>query len=715
MKRLSGSCALLLLLTLGISACDEDEPTPSKDMGRQDMMVAKEDMQPDLKEDMPPEAQGPVLRFDVGGEDFFDAPFPSDVKLTAEGKVDFAQWKIAYERKVLPLWFDASKELLEGWSPISGVFVSFDAAIDPSSLPKDAKSSIETSVAWPSVFLMDVDESSPDKGKLLPLECRFTQKAGVLTPGNLLGCMSPMGIVRRIKNRYAFVITKNLKDAQGQSVQAPEQLLKLMGGEDLKAGERTFAAAPTAQAKEVILKAGLSEDDLVAINVFTTGDPKSRLRKVNEFYRALPEPTLDRSKGIKLIETYDDFVVLEAYYTVPIVQEGDFPYSAPPAGKLKLNAGGEVEQVGEQSIRVFITVPRGPMPDAGYPLLVYMHGSGGVARELIDRGPQPDTMTPAPAGTGPGGVVAKFGVAGFAADFQFHGMRFDPPDTSGLKLYNLIDNPRATVDNFIVAANEVTLHARLMKGLTLDPKEIEPKSEAMRLLSAGADGLIRFDADRFAAMGQSMGSTIGLPALTIDREIDAGIFSGSGGILIEIAVTSMKPVNVGGALRLLLRYGQQPLDQFDPVLHAVQHVWDYVDPVVHAEHVFLNPHEGVPAKHAIQHSGKLDGYFTPSSRAAFSLALGAPLVEPLVEPEALERMAWGGQGQPVQTPLQANMPSGVTALVVQYEPQVLDGHNVAYQRQDAQDQYGCFIKSLSKDKAPTFKSAEQSTPANCQP
>lgn len=686
----------ILAASLFFIGCDDGDPTTPS-------------------EDMEPAAKGAMLRFDVRQEDFFDAPFPSDVKLTAEGKVDLRTWTKANAQRILPLWFDAGYELLTGWSLVSGVFTAFDQGIDPASLPKDADASVALSAAQaPSVFLMDVDPASPDKGKALPLDCHYKDEAGVLTPANLLGCMSPMGVVRRPNTRYAFVITKSLKDKEGRSVEAPAQLKALMDGQMVEGKEgRMFDGAPTKAAKQVIVEAGVAEDQLVAINVFTTGDPLSRLRKVNAFYEALPEPTLDATKGVKLIETYDDYVVLEAYYTVPIVQEGDFPYNNTPAGKLKLNDEGEVEQVSEQSIRVFITVPRAPMPERGYPLLMYMHGSGGVARELIDRGPMPDTMTDAPAGTGPGGVVARFGVAGFAADFQFHGTRFSPRDTTGLKLYNLFGNPRATVDNFIVAANEVTLHARLLKGLTLDPKDIEPKQEAMQLLSPGPDGLIRFDADRFAAMGQSMGSTIGVPAMTIDKTTDAGIFSGSGGILIEIAVTSMKPLDVNKALRTFLRYGDQPLDQFDPALHAVQHVWDYVDPVVHARHVFKEPHAGVPAKHVIQHSGLMDGYFTPTSRAALSLALGAPLVKPVVEPEAFEQLRWGGLSEAIEVPVQGNGQGGVTAVVTQYEPQVLDGHNVAYQRQDTQDQYGCFIKSLSRDQAPTLRSAEDSTPASC--
>ena len=708
--------ASALAIALSMTACSDPEPAKPSDPLKDMTPGAPLDQGPD--QDMTPDQpgpSGPVLQYAPDEEDFFAAPFPSDVKLDAQGKIDLSAWKAAMGRRVLPLWFEAGKELLDGWSPISGVFWALDAEIDPKTLPQTVQASVATDPAWPSVFLMDVDPSSPDKGKLLPLECRFTAKAGPLTPPNLLGCMSPLGVVRRVKTRYALVVTRGLKDAQGQSVTSSEAMRAQLRGEAVPGRGRMISGEPTAQARQVIVDAGLPAEQIVAINVFTTGDPTARLRQVNAFYQALPEPTLDRAKGVKLVETYDDYVVLEAYYDVPIVQEGTFPYSAPPEGKLKLNAQGQIEQVGTQSIRVFISVPRSAQPPDGFPLLMYLHGSGGVARELMDRGPMPDAMSAAPAGSGPGGVAARFGVAGFAADFQFHGMRYSPPDSTGLVLYNLFGNPRATVDNFIVAANEVTLHARLMRGLRLKAQDIEPAEEAARQIDFGPSGELRFDDARFAAMGQSMGSTIGLPAMTVDRVTDAAIFSGSGGVLIEIAVTSMKPVDVNRILRTFLRYGDSPLDQYDPALHAVQHVWDFVDPTVHARHVFSSPYEGVAPKHVIQHSGLMDGYFTPSSRAAFSLALGTPLVTPVLEPEALERMALGGLGEPVQPPLRGNAASGVTALVVQYSPEVLDGHNVAYQLRAAQDQYGCFIKSLSKDAAPIFRSVSDSTPERCEP
>lgn len=687
-------------------ATEEDMESPAEDMG---------DGEGDMTSDMSEPVSGARVRYAPTSDAFFDLPFPSDARLDAQGKIKLSSWEQANRNNIIKLWFAAADELLDGWSTVTGVFVTFDAPIDTATLPQTIEASTSTEGGWPSVFLADVDPDSPERGRLFPLECQFNTIEGRLRIANQLGCKSPFGIVRRANTRYAFVVTDALRAADGEPVSADEPMQALLRGEDVAGKDGMIAAAPYTEALDFLASEGLARERVAAVTLFTTGDPTARLLRVNAFYEALPEPELDRSKGITVVRQHEDFVVLAAYYDVPIVQEGDFPYDSPPEGKIKFDEQGEVVQVDTQSIRVYITLPRAPMDAGGYPLLMFLHGSGGVAEQLLDRGPvSPQGMAP-PAGQGPAAVIAPYGIAGFAADFQFHGMRFDPPDTTGLKLYNLLGNPRATVDNFIVAANEVTLHARLMANLTIDPAEITGLPQDFIDVSASPDGLIRFDDARFATMGQSMGSTIGLPAATVDRVTDAAIFSGSGGVLIEIAMTSTQPAEIAKLLRLALRYKEdEPIDQFDPLLHALQHVWDYVDPVAHAHRVFEQPFDGVPPKHVLQHSGLTDGYFSPDSRAAFSAACGVDLVNPVLEPEALDVMGLVGHGEALSTPASGNGANGVTAVVRQYEPSVLDGHHVAYQRDDAKAQYACFIKTLGDDGPPTLYSAGQSAVDRCE-
>ncbi|MEC9400688.1 MAG: alpha/beta hydrolase [Myxococcota bacterium] len=703
-------------------APDDGMPDAStEEMGNEADMAEGSDMPADMPVDMTAQPDmtvpmsGARLLYDPASEDFFSLPFPSDARLDAEGKFSLAAWSQAYRNPTLKLWFDAGDELLDGFSTIAGVFLTFDAPIDTATLPTSVQESMSTENGWPSVFLADVDPDSPDRGKLFPIECQFNTFDGKLRVANQLGCKSPFGVVRRTNTRYAFVVTDKLHAADGEVIGAGDAMASLLSGQDVQGKDRMIAAAPYTEALSFLGEQGLDTSKVVALSLFTTGDPTARLKRVHDFYDTLPTPSLDPDKPVQFVRAFDDYVVLAAFYTVPIVQDGDFPYSRAPDGKIKFGADGEVEQVDSQSIRVYLTIPRRVMPENGYPVLMFLHGSGGVAEQLMDRGPYSPQGQPPAQGLGPAAVVAPYGIAGFAADFQFHGMRFDPPDTTGLKLYNLLNNPRATVDNFLVAANEVVLHARLLSALTIDPDTIVNLPEGMIDIGAVEDGLMRFDDARFVTMGQSMGSTIGLPAINIDKITAGTILSGSGGVLIEIAVTSEQPVNVGALLRTLLRYDdEEPLDQFDPVLHAIQHVWDLVDPMAHAHRAVLEPYEGFSPKHILQHSGLQDGYFSPQSRAGLSTALGLDLVEPVKEPVALEIMALGGHGEPIMTPAHNNA-GEVTAVAVQYEPSVLDGHHVAYQRDDAKAQYACFVYTTGEQRSPVLASPEQATPETCTP
>jgi hypothetical protein len=406
-------------------------------------------------------------------------------------------------------------------------------------------------------------------------------------------------------------------------------------------------------------------------------------------------------------------VVIKGSYDIEVIQQGDYPFRRPPEGKIVFDENGDPVPQFTDTIPFLITLPKTPMPADGFKTLIFMHGSGGQAQQLIDRGPKPSVDQPAPHGSGPGGVVAKYGMAGFAADFPLHGTRYSPPDTSGLKLYNLIGNPRATVDNFLVSANEVARHGRLLASLEIDPA-IAPND----VLDAGAseDGMIRFDRDSLTMMGQSMGSTIGLPGLTVSEEIDAGILSGSGGTLIEVALEANRPVNVKALLEQVLQLrDDEELDRFSPLLHGLQHLWDYVDPIVHARYAVREPLPDMPRKHWIQHSEVDDGYFSVESRTALSGALGLPFAQPVEEQEAIEIMTTIApeHDQPLALPIQGNLEGGVTGVVAMYQPSVLDGHNVAYQVDDAMAQYACFAKTVGGGEAPVFTAPADAEPATC--
>lgn len=657
--------------------------------------------------DAGPEVVGRQVRFDVDSEAYFDLPIPSDVRSIDGFAGVYSSWPGAEGIDILEKWFDAADTRLEGWGVIGGIFAHFDGALDPATVIEDEDASLNFDEGAPSIFLVDVDPQSSEQGRVLPIACEYRPEAGTYHEAHMVACLSPFGVVRRVNTRYALVFSDALQDEEGAPIVRSADLDRLLNGEDVGAVD----GEPYLQAMEVIEDLGVEPDAVRGMTLFTTHDPTVRLRTINAWFNEVEEPQVNEEPGFELVEVFDDYVVLRATYDVPTVQTGSRPYSSPPSGSLALDEDGALMQVDTQTIRFFVSVPRQAMPEGGFPVLMYMHGSGGRAEELFERGPKPDADTDAPPGSGPAGVVAPYGVAGFAADFNLHGTRHTSPDTTGLMLYNLIGNPGAAVDNFNVAASEITLHARLLQELTIDP------AVAPEYLDAGdaSDGLIRFAGDRISAMGQSMGSTIGLPALTIDRNIAAGVYSGSGGVLIEVALKSVKPVNVGDALRVAIRMNpREELNRFDPILSAVQHVWDLVDPVAHGRHLLEEPHQGVPAKQALQHSGIDDGYFSPGSRAAFSVAMGGEIVEPLLEEEALEWMRWVGRDQVLELPVAGNR-DGVTAVVTQYEPEVLDGHNVAYQVAEAQAQYGCFVSRVRAGEATELRSVEASSVEACAP
>lgn len=588
------------------------------------------------------------VRYEPGSDDFWAMPLPSDERLQADGSYDLERFP-GKRTALSAMWLKAAdKRMRGGWSTTSGVFFTTSAAVDPATLTDE------------SAYLLSLDD-----GARVPLSAReFTADAGSLRPANLVGLIPVLGFPRRPLTRYAAVLTDAVKDVSGVPL----------------GRSAAFHDAFTRGDGFAPLRARAGAEHVVGATVFTTLDPSAQLRKLVEWEEAQPAPV---ASGFVAAETYPAFQVVVGAYTVPKLQSGERPGD----GLIEWESDGVPRVSGEQRTRVVLSIPRTPMPAAGFPLMLYFHGSGGEAYEVIDRGPLPLTDPPPrpgtpPPGSGPAKYLAEAGIAALGFDFPLHGKRKDPPDTSGLELYDLFGDIDGTIDNMDIAAMEAVLVSRLAVGLRI-PAGVSP------LIS----GEVKFDPARLTVMGHSMGSTIAIPVASFDPRVRAFVFSGSGGSMIDVALSTTYPQTLKNFAELLLDFpADQHLWHGHPAVHAFQMLWDLTDPTNKAPFVTKGPRPGLQPKPYLQFAGQIDGYFHPLAQQSVIVPLGGQLVGEVVEP--LHEAALKLDGRAVAAyPLKGNL-NGVTAGVVQYATPFELGHYVVFDLDDCRAQWLCFVETV---------------------
>jgi len=632
-------------------------------------------------------------RFDSSSSDFWALPLPSDLRIQEDGSTDLEEWPGDWSSDLLTIWLrSANDRLRNGWGLTPGVFVQLTGPIDPDSLPADAAASTRSDA---TVFLLDVDPDSPERGQRIPVDVSFWPDGDVLAPPNLLAAVPVPGFERRPQTLYALVITSGVRDI------GRERLGRSRAFHD--AFEDTGDAPRDAVINLRIMRAGLATQDfdlgrVVGGAVFTTLDPNATLLKLAEWYEELEPPTL--TSPWLPAEEYQSYQVLTARYQVPLIQSGDRPYERYGEGRIVWGDDGFPVVQETQAVRLALTIPKQPQPADGFPLTIYMHGSGGEYYQAINRGPREEipNAPPAQAGRGPAEWLARRGVATVAFDYPLHGDRNSPPDTSGLLLYNVLGNPDATIDNFTIAAAETLYLTRLMSAATVDA------SLATTLDAGGAaDGLIGFDPDRLTAMGQSMGTTLGIAAATVDPRIDGYIFSGTGGMLIDVVLGAHEPANLKPLFELIFGFTAEgkELHRAHPILHALQHLWDQVDPVARARWVSLTPQPGHQARDILMFAGNRDSYFHPNAITSVAVPLGVSLVGESVESTLPDALELAGR-KPVDYPLAGNL-NGRTAGVVHVAAPHELGHYVVFNQDGARFQFTCFAASVGTDVGATIR------------
>ncbi len=620
-----------------------------------------------------------TAQVDYAGESIWSAPWPDERLRTAEGTIDVDGFPNPRRIRIV----DQLKSVLrtaDGFGTSSTIFFPLSRPIDPSTL-----TSVHESITpLATVFVMDVEAASPERGQRRPVVARFDVESGPFGVPNVLALLPLQGMPLRPNRLHVAVVTTRVLDADGEALEtAPATRLLLEGERPDGLSDAAFAAH--LEAIDALREAGVDDSEIAATAVFRTWDPTLDLVRARDQVAAAPLPL---PGAFEAREEFTDYCVFHTTLSMPVFQEGTPPFSLEGGGWVRDANGMLLEQVRETS-NVWITVPRQTMPDAGFPTVLFVRTGGGGDRPLVDRGPHATAGAAAEPGTGPAMHFARAGFLGISVDGPLGGLRNLADWDEQFQIFN-INNPTALRDTVRQSALELILLAYVLPTIDFDG------SSCAGVVAAG--GRVRLDISQLTMMGHSMGATIGPLAVAVEPRYRALILSGAGGSWIENVVYKQSPLEVRPIAETLLHYDGYPITEHDPVLALLQWGGEPADPQVYARTIIEEPPSGGP-RHVLMFQGILDTYIPPPVANALSLALGVDLGgerldETLPEYEPLGTfLDLAGRDQ-VPLPDSGNRGTA-TAFVVQHlEDGIEDGHEVAYQRSEPQLQYRCFLDTL---------------------
>ena len=622
---------------------------------------------------------------------FFDHPWPSDLRRDASGKVRTKGWPNPLSLPNITDYIGVADRLADGFSPQAAGFVRFTASIDPATLPKDPIASL---AATASVQLVDVDDASPEKGKRRLITLYSRDPEGVYWAPHTLAFLPTFGYPLRPHTRYAFVVTTKVTALDGAKLVRPPQLDAVLGlGPDV--GATAALRAAWAPALATLAAAGVAAKSIAHVTVFTTTDPTDELFRVRDFVRAsYPAPTtVDTAVAKDQAPSYD---VYEGNYgPSPDFQEGKIPFAKlGEGGAFAFDANGTPVVQREFNLRYALAVPKAatcPPPPAGYPIVLYAHGTGGDYRSYL--------------GDGTANALAKVCVASMGVDQIFHGTRPGAPppgpgqQTSEELLFFNFDNPVAARTNGRQSAIDEVQRARLFteSHFTVPADVSRTKSE------------ISFDPTKVLFFGHSQGGLNGPLYLACDDSARGGVLSGSGSIISITLLEKSKPLpsvaNLVKSLFLGLKPAQyEELNSLHPEISLAQSIVDALDPIHYVGRLALSPRPGFAPKSIYQTEGvnpdfSGDSYTPPHAIEVQAVATGLPLQMPVIHP--ITEMAYGTFTDVTIPPagLSGNLAGGkASGVLAQWlASKATDGHFVVFDIPAAQKQAASFCKNLADD------------------
>jgi hypothetical protein len=637
------------------------------------------------------EPRGATVRFEAEADfkvdgAFFAFPQPSDLRVDGQGAPDLAGFPNPTKKPTIDLLKDSAAER-RGASVLPVAYFQFDRPLAPRE-PAEVIPAEKTA----SILLVDVDPNSNERGKLVPTVAA-TLEPDDYVPEHLLAVAARPGFVLHGDRRYAVVVLRSVKDSDGRMLGVPPALAALTRGETPPGARGPELVSTYASLWETLDALGVARTEVAAATVFTTGDVQRENLDLVTKVRAAHSVAIEGLE-LDLSDDYPDLCVLKGYVDYPQFQRGTAPFNT--EGLFEAGKDGLPVQQRVERAPIMITLPKRPMPTKGYPLELFIHGSGGFSYSQIS--PLGDDDKPR-KGAGPAHVVARHGIAVASSAMPVNPERL--PGASPQAYVNANNIPM-TRDVFRQGVIESALFLDALKGVSIPPELVQGCAGPTLPMGASA---FKFDPDQLLGAGQSMGAWYTNLVAPLEPRMKAIVPTGAGGYLtLFLTTTGPEQTTIGQIAKgigpiLFGVYGG--LTFLHPAASLAEIALEPSDPMTGQPRVGLRPLPGMPARSIYTPVGRGDSYFSNATFEAVELAYGVELAGEPAWPELAEALALDGRGKSVPYPVAHNRTSAngepFTGVVVTYEVEGYDPHAVYSHDDRVRHQFGCFLATHIAD------------------